>query len=135
MSRRNTFSRCEEGTIILFFSLKMEYIPSIVGLIFYDIDSFVAKGNPMAIWECSVDTTQADKDHQMKWSRTANRTVLEITDKESQDKSIVKIEKRGHGYEIFFVTMSRYYSGNSEFPKSVVIEKGKKQRTVVYRKP
>ncbi len=107
----------------------------IVGLIFNDIDSFVAKGNPMAIWECSVDTTHPDKDHQIKWSRTANKTVLEIIEKESQEKSLVNIEKRGQGYKIFFVTMSRYYSGNSEFPESVVIEKGKKQCTVVYRKP
>jgi hypothetical protein len=107
----------------------------IVGLIFYDIDSFVAKGNPMAIWECSVDTTHPDKDHQIKWSRTANKTVLEIIEKESQEKSLVKIEKHVHGYKIFFFTMSRYYSGNSEFPESVVIEKGKKQCTVVYRKP
>jgi hypothetical protein len=61
-------------------------------------------------------------------------TVLEITEKESQDKSIVKIEKRGNGYKIFFVKMARYYCGNSKFPKSVVIEKGKKQCSVVYQK-
>ncbi|MBI5584580.1 MAG: hypothetical protein HY892_12235 [Deltaproteobacteria bacterium] len=107
----------------------------IVGLIFHDIDSFVAKGNPLAIWECAIDTTYPDENHTIKWSRSTNRTVLEITDQESQDKSLVKIEKSGKGYKIFFIQMSRYFSGNSEFPKSVVIENGKKQCTVVYRKP
>ncbi len=48
----------------------------VVGLIFRDINSFAAKGNPMAIWECSIDTTYPEEDHRTKWSRTANKTVL-----------------------------------------------------------
>ena len=105
----------------------------VVGLVFEDMDSFVAKGNPMAIWACSVDTTHLDKDHQMKWSRKADKTVLEITENDTQDKSLIRIMKSGKGYKVFFVNMSRYYSGNSKFPESVLIEKGKKQCTVVYR--
>jgi hypothetical protein len=104
----------------------------IVGLIFSGIVSFVEKGNPMAIWLCSVDTTNPEKDHEIKWTRKSSITVLEITEKDTDENSIVKIVKLKNGYKIHFVEMSCYFSGNSEFPKSVLISNGNKQCTALY---
>ena len=106
----------------------------IVGLIFSGIVSFVEKGNPMAIWLCSVDTTNPEKDHEIKWTRKSNITVLEITEKDTDENSILKIEKHRNAYKVFFVKMSRYYSGNSEFPKSIVIERGNNHCYTAYGK-
>ena len=72
----------------------------IVGLIFSGIVSFVEKGNPMAIWLCSVDTTHPEKDHELNWTRKSNMTVLEIIEKDTGENSIVKIEKQKNGYKI-----------------------------------
>lgn len=105
----------------------------VVGLVFDDIDSFVAKGNPMAIWACSVDTTHLDNNHRIKWSRKGKRTFIEIIENDTQDKSTVRIEKSGNRYKVFFVAMSQWYSGMSKFPVSVLIEKGNETCSVDYR--
>ena len=103
----------------------------IIGLICNDVDYFAASNN---IFACSVDTTIPDIYGQPKWSGTVNKTILELTEKESRDKSLVRIEKHGNGYKVTFVQMSRFYCGNSEFPESIVIQKGNGQCNVVYRK-
>lgn len=86
----------------------------------------------MAIWMCSIDTTEQFKELNYRWIRKANTTILEIKEKETEDKSIVKIEKRKNSYKIQFINMSHFYFGNTEFPKSVIIEKGKNQCSVTY---
>ena len=105
----------------------------IVGLAFHKIESFTAKGNPMAVWTCEVDTNQMDKNHRIKWSRKGNRTAFEIFEKDTGDTSVVRIDKAGKGYQVSFVEMSRYYSGMTQFPVGVLIEKGNKECSVTSR--
>ncbi|MBI5604841.1 MAG: hypothetical protein HY879_15990 [Deltaproteobacteria bacterium] len=105
----------------------------IVGLVFHKIESFTAKGNPMALWTCSVDTTNLDEDHRIKWSRKGNRTTFEIFEKDTGDTSAVRIDKTGKGYKVSFVEMSHYYSGMTQYPASVLIEKGIKECAVTPR--
>jgi hypothetical protein len=94
------------------------------GLAFHKIESFTGKGNPMAVWTCSIDTTGLNKDHRIKWARKGNRTICQIMEKDTRDTSKLRIDKSGTGYEVFFEEMSRYYSGMTRFPMSVFIEKG-----------
>jgi hypothetical protein len=105
----------------------------IVGLIFRKIESFTAKGNPMALWTCTVDTTHLEENHRITWSRKRNRTSLEIVEKDTGDISTVRIDKSGKGYKVFFVVMSRYYSGMTQFPDCVLIERGNKECVMASR--
>jgi hypothetical protein len=105
----------------------------IKGLVFDKIESFADKGNPMAVWACSIDTTRLDTNHRIKWSRKGTQTAFEISEKDTRDTSRVRIENAGKGYTVFFEEMSRYYSGMTEFPRSIFIGKSNTECTVTSR--